>query len=281
LSGNRVAFAVTLAASAFGILASSSVAFAQSSRPYETSFAGVPVGPNDWILTVKGNAQITPMFEGSDKTSFVVFPSFTLRRATEPRRFAAPDDGVSLTFYGNPVVSFGVVAAYQGGRYYQDDRRLFGLSKINWTIEPGVFVELWPTEQLRGRFEIRHGLNGSGFTAGLALDWVERVGRFTVSGGPRAVLADSDYMDKYYSVSPYEAAINGRVLPFKAKGGVRSVGAAAAISYDWSDEWNTTLFGRYDYLTGDAGKSPIVRAFGSRNQFSVGLPAAYSFKTTW
>jgi len=281
LSGSRVALAATLAASALGVLASTTTALAQSSRPYETTFAGEPVGPNDWILTIKGNAQVTPKYEGSDKSSFVAFPSFTIRRATEPKRFAAPDDGVSLTFYGNPLVSFGVVAAYQGGRYYEDDRRLYGLSKINWTIEPGVFVELWPTEQLRARFEIRHGLNGSGFVGSIGLDWVQRIDRLTISGGPRVVLADGDYMDKYYSVTPYEAALNGRVWPFKADGGMRSIGAAAAVSYDWSDEWNTTVFGRYDYLTGDAGKSPIVRTFGSRNQFSVGVTAAYSFKTTW
>ena len=81
-------------------------------------------------------------------------------------------------------------------------------------------------------------------------------------------------------MTPAEAALNGQVTPYDPSGGITSVGATGALTYNWSPEWSTTAFVTYKRLVGDAADSPIVKRFGSENQFGFGLTASYSFAYT-
>jgi outer membrane protein len=236
---------------------------------------------SSWIVTVKGNLRVSPSFPGSDEFSVIGYPSLSFRRAGTVERFSAPDDGLSFSFLDESVFRVGVVGRFVGGRYVDDDRRLLGLEKVDWAIEPGVFVEYWPLEFLRARAEIRRGFNGhEGFVADFGLDAVQRFGAFTVSLGPRLSLGDSEFTRTYFGVTPVEAALNGEVTPYRPSGGITSVGATGAISYDWSPEWSTTAFVTYKHLVGDAADSPIVQEFGSEHQVGFGLTVAYSFGYT-
>lgn len=257
------------------LLASTASVSAQAADP---TFTQLPVSPSGWIVTLRANLRAQPSYPGADDLSFIGYPSFSLRRAGTVERFSAPDDGLSFSFLDDSALRFGVVGRFQGGRYLQDDRRLFGLNKIDWAIEPGLFVEYWPVEFLRARAEIRHGINGHhGFVADLGLDLVQTFGAFTVSAGPRMSLGDSDFTQTYFGVTPEEAALNGVVTAYSPSGGITSVGATASASYNWSEQWSTTAFVSYKRLVGDAADSPIVKEFGSENQVGLGLTVSYSF----
>jgi MipA family protein len=228
-----------------------------------------------WIVTVKGNLRVGPSYPGSDEFSVIGYPSLSFRRAGTVERFSAPDDGLSFSFLEESAFRFGVVGRFVGGRYLEDDRRLVGLEKIDWAVEPGVFVEYWPLEFLRARAEIRRGFHGhEGFVADFGLDAVQKFGAFTVSVGPRLALGDSEFTRTYFGVTPVEAALNG------PSGGITSVGATGAVSYDWSPQWSTTAFVTYKHLVGDAADSPIVKEFGSEHQVGLGLTVSYSFGYT-
>ena len=60
-------------------------------------------------------------------------------------------------------------------------------------------------------------------------------------------------------------------------GGVHSLGAEAGLTYRLGRRWGLFGYAGYDRLIGDAADSPIVRAFGSRDQFSGGLGLFYEF----
>jgi len=64
---------------------------------------------------------------------------------------------------------------------------------------------------------------------------------------------------------------------YRAEGGAKSIGLAGAVSYEWSKQWTTTVYARYNRLVGSASQSPLVAALGSRNQFTLGAIVAYSF----
>jgi outer membrane scaffolding protein for murein synthesis (MipA/OmpV family) len=243
-------------------------------------FNQAPVASASWIATIKGNLRVGPSYPGADDFSVVGFPSVSFRRSGTPERFSAPDDGLSFSFLEESAVRVGFVGRFQGGRYYQDDRRLFGLAKVDWAVEPGVFVEYWPVEFLRARAELRRGVGGhEGFVADLGLDLVQRFGAFTVSVGPRLALGDSEFTRTYFGVTPLEAAINGQVTPYRPSGGLTSVGLTTGVTYEWSPQWSTTAFVTYKRLVGDAADSPIVKRFGDENQFGLGLTVSYSFDT--
>ena len=99
---------------------------------------------------------------------------------------------------------------------------------------------------------------------------------YVFSIGPRARWGDDNYHDAYFSVTPAVAAATG--LPvFDAEGGIHSIGAVAGLTHMLSRDWGVYGFAGYDRLVGDAADSPIVRAFGSRDQYSAGLGLFYSF----
>jgi len=261
---------------ATSLMASSAMMPAQAADP----LTALPVGPSGWIVTLKGNVRVGPTYPGADDFSVIGYPSLSFRRAGTVERFSAPDDGLSFSFLDDSALRFGVVGRFQGGRYLDDDRRLIGLEKIRWAVEPGLFLEYWPVEFLRARAEIRRGFNGhEGFVADLGLDAVQKFGAFTFSAGPRLSLGDSEFARTYFGVTPLEAALNGQVTAYRPSGGITSVGATAALSYDWSTQWSTTAFVSYKRLVGDAADSPIVKRFGSENQTSLGLTFSYSFAT--
>lgn len=232
----------------------------------------------EWLVTVKGNLVASPSYPGASTLSALPYPSLSVRRAGTPESFSAPDDSISFALYDAGWLKAGPAGKFIGARRASDHPGLTGLRDVDWTIEAGGFVEYWPTEKLRTRVELRYGFHGHrGLVADAGADWVERIGAWTLSGGPRLKLASDRFASSYYTVTPAEAALNGRVTPYDAKGGLVSAGLAAAVSYNWTEQWRTTLHGRWDRLTGDAGRSPIPQQLGSRNQFTFGATIAYTF----
>ncbi|MBV9705591.1 MAG: MipA/OmpV family protein [Methylobacteriaceae bacterium] len=244
--------------------------------------ADLPFGflapPPGWVITLGTQVQGAPKFAGSDKYEFTAIPTLTVRRPGEPDGFTTPDDSIEYTVFGNERFRIGPVASFDPGRYLSDDHRLIGLHSVSWGVEAGVFGELWPiVDKLRTRVEVRYGYNYGGFIADVGGDWVEKVGRFTLSAGPRIELADTEYMRKYFGVTPAEAAANGVLTPFSPTGGLRSVGVTLVASYQITEAVKATAFARYDRLVLDAAKSPIVTKFGSPDQVAFGFGLSYAF----
>jgi len=240
------------------------------------AFAAEPANQG-WTITLKANGGLSPAWEGSGALSPYLLPGLSVRRAGSPISFSAPDDSAGFALYDENWLKAGVVGKLKGPRRSAEHADLRGVHDIDWTIEAGLFAEFWPMEKLRARIEARHGFVGHhGNIVDLSVDWVERRGPWTVSVGPRMSLGDTRYMDKLFGVNPSEAAMTG--LPaYRAEGGAKSFGLAGAVSYEWSKQWTTTVYARYNRLAGSASGSPLVAQFGSRNQFTLGAIVACSF----
>jgi outer membrane protein len=237
-----------------------------------------PASSSTWIVTVKATGNVSPDFLGAKTYTPIGYPLFSFRQADTPEGFSAADDGIDWSLYGNEYFNLGPVARYRSGRYNGSDRKLRGLNSIPWTVEVGGYVEVWPTEWLRGRVEVRHGMNGSsGIVSDFAVDGVYKVDNWTLAAGPRLTLATQDFMNMYFGVKPSEAAKNPRVRRYKPSGGIVSAGVLAGAGYQWDENWTLALYGQYDRLVDQAANSPIVKNIGSANQFGVGATIGYSF----
>jgi outer membrane protein len=236
-------------------------------------------GGTAWIVTVGVMTQYGPDFTGAKTNGISFVPQFSFRREGESAEFSAPDDGVDYAIYDTPALKIGPVATFDPGRSRKADISLAGLDNFSWRVEAGAYVEFWPIQDfIRTRIEMLRGLHSNdGFSANLGADMVRRYGDFTLSAGPRLVIADSDAMQFQFGVSPQAALRHGHVAAFEAGGGVQSMGVNATLNYDISEDWRLTIFDRYDRLVGDAADSPITRQFGSADQFTVGIGATYSF----
>lgn len=269
----RIGWAVALAA------LGATPALAQEAR---SSVRPAPTGTSDtYIITLNANGLLQPTFPGSDRLSGSFFPSLSYRRSDEPVRFSAPDDGISISIIDNPTFRVGPVFRFQSGRYLDDDKLLFGLRKKNYDIESGLFVEYWPLTFIRARAELRHGFRSdTGLVGIVGIDYVQPIGQFVFSLGPRVYLGDKRYHDRWYGIRPDEAALNGHVAAYNPGGGLTAIGATAALTYRWNETWSTTGYVNYRHLVGDAADSPIVARIGSKDQFTFGGRISYSFGYT-
>lgn len=234
-----------------------------------------------WIVTVGGTATYEPQHLGAETYRLSALPSISVRRADEHEEFSAPEDGLDYSLLGNRTFQIGPVANLRGDRTIRQDRRFQGLKKYHGTVDAGAFLNVWPIEdRFRIRLEVRQGLRpDDGIVADLNADLVKHFGSFTLSGGPRVSFGDAVANKLESGVSPLEASQNGLVPAFNPHAGVRSVGFGAAVSYDWSEEWRTTVFQRFDRLVDGVAESPITQRLGSADQLTVGLGLTYSFKT--
>ncbi len=257
------------AAVAAGIFLSTSLARAQ---PMWSPLSG------EWLVTLKGNFTGPPAYAGSDKMAFAFSPGLSIRRAGTPLSFSAPDDNIGFAVIDHGWFKFGPSAKFVATRSSGDHRELTGLRDVPWSLEAGVFAEAWASPNIRLRADMRYGLHGhKGVVLDLGGDYVHRAVAWTLSGGPRLVLGSSGFAARTFGVTPAESVFNGVLPAYKPGGGVTSIGLSGAVSYDWSERWRTTVWGRYDRLTFDAGDSPIVRISGSPNQFTLGATLAYTF----
>ncbi len=228
-----------------------------------------------WIVTLGGSMAFAPTYEGARTGSLYFMPSFDIRRADEPATFSAPDDSFGIGLFDFDGVRFGVLGGLREGR---PDWVIPGLPGYATTIEGGGFAEFWPVEgRLRTRIELLQGLAANaGLAANLSADLVEKQGPLTIAFGPRLSLGDRVLMQTEFGV-PQQAVALGIAPPFDADAGIKSAGLATSLSYDWSQEWTTTVFGSYQHLAGAAAQSPVVTGTGSPNQLTVGLGFERSF----
>jgi len=241
-----------------------------------------PKPASTWVISVGGMAKMSPAFDGSKQWGPGFSPSFSWHKPGEKVDFSAPEDSIGLGLYQNKFVKIGLAGALDMGRFHTANSSLNGVHDVKWTVQGGAFVELWPVEdRLRMRMEILHGFRGTdGLLVNLSADYVYKVGRWTLSGGPRVTIADHMYQRSRFGITPADA-LTSAYKAFDPKGGVKSVGVGFAERYEFNKSWTGTLYQHYDRLTGFAAASPLVRQGGSRNQFTFGVGLVYSFDFGW
>lgn len=268
------------------------VAIAVSSAASAADLAPPPPAPapvEGWTVTLGFGPEVFNSFPGSKSLSMWPTGYISYRRPGEPEPFVSPDDGFGIALLDLPWIKAGPVARFINERTLSggfgtigNNDNFFGLHNVGFTAELGGFLELWPTDFFRARFEARQGVSGSqGFDANIELDVVEHYGNFTFSAGPRFQLGDNHFVSEYFSVTPAEALLNGRVFAYQAVGGLVSVGGLGAIKYQFTPTWSATAFGGVNRYVSSAAGSPIPNRLGSLNDMTAGVLIAYTFNWNW
>ena len=233
--------------------------------------------PGGYIVTLQAIGAVAPSFPGSSVVRPYPFPGFSVRAIGEPERFSAPDDGFGVPVLEADGLRMGPVANFVFRRGNRDG--LFGLRQVGLTHEVGGFAEYFAFDHFRARAELRQGVDGhEGFVASLGADFYGESNSFRVSLGPRLNIGDNRYANAYFSVTPVEAILNGRLEPYQATGGFTSAGGVATVRYDFTPNLNATVYTGLQRLTGSVGGSPIPNMVGSRDQFTAGVSVSRSFE---
>lgn len=221
-------------------------------------------------------AQAVPRFPGSDDTSVKPFWDFAITRGAKPFEFEAPDESFGFPLLRASGFEFGPALNLESSRRREHVRA--PVDEVGTSFEVGGFVQYWLGEAFRIRTEARKGLGGHrGLAGSVSADYVVRDGdRYVISVGPRLSVSDDTYQGAYFGVSPGAAARTG--LPvYRPGSGVHAVGVASGATYALNERWGLIGYAKYDRLVGDAGRSPLIRAYGERDQLSGGLGLTYTF----
>jgi MipA family protein len=228
------------------------------------------------IVRVAIGPEIVPDHVGANGTKFAPYVNVDMKREGKEFEFEAPDESFGFGIIDVGAFEFGPAVALESAR--RPSRFPVPIDKVSATVEAGAFAQLFLGKSFRVRGELRKGLGGhDGWISQVSADLIARRGDdYVFSIGPRVSWADEEYQQAYFGVTPAVSAASG--LPaFNADSGVRGVGAATSLSYQFTPDWGIQAYGRYERLVGDAGRSPLIRTYGSRHQFSVGLGLSYTF----
>ncbi|WP_294329726.1 MipA/OmpV family protein [uncultured Sphingomonas sp.] len=222
-------------------------------------------------------AQVVPSYPGADHNAVRPLFDFASARGSAQFDYEAADESPNVTLYHRDGLEAGIAVGLQSARTRK--RAGADLTKVGFTVEPGVFVGYYLVPQLRAYGELRQGVNGhEGAVGFVGLDYVQRDGdRWLLAVGPRVMLSDTKYRRAYFGVSQRDAAAVGIPVYRVGDNPVHSVGLAATGLRQLTPRWGLYSYLAYDRLTGDAARSPITQRLGSKNQFSGGLALSYTF----
>jgi outer membrane protein len=242
------------------------------SLPFLSSVSG------DWTVMVGAGGEATPDFEGSKRYMANAVPIFSVYRAGSPDRFHSPRDNAGITLFDFDGFYAGPVGKFVMARTASSDNTLRGLGDVNAAIEVGGFAEYFPVDWFRTRVEVRQGFGGHhGVVADFSGDFIVPLSqRWTLSGGPRFTVENTNATAPYFSITPAQAMASGLPM-FDAKGGAHSTGAGAQVRYQIDPQWEAHSYAEYQHLLGAAAASPLVKLRGSPDQATVGLGISYSF----
>ena len=156
----------------------------------------------DWALKLGATGMVAPDFEGSRKYMFSATPIISLGKAGPEARFTSRNDGISISLYDTGAFRAGINGKFIFGRDDGDSDSLRGIDPVRFGGELGGFAEVYPTDWLRVRGEVRHGIRShDGIVADISADaFMDVTETIRVSAGPRMTVASADYFDAYYGV---------------------------------------------------------------------------------
>ena len=239
-----------------------------------------------WLVTLGLYGVVGPRFEGSKHHDITPWPIISWRQEGSKEWIELPKDGLDLPLIETNNLRAGLVGYW---RWQRDTATIpqrgftrIGHSRIDLSLEAGLFAEYWPADWLRTRIETREAFLGArGLIANISSDLVWRPhSAWTFAAGPRLSLADREFMEDYYGVDGSQSSASG--LPvYRATAGIRSFGTGAFAQYKMTPSWTTRSFIEYEHLAGAAGDSPVITARGSREQIMIGVGLSYTFKAAW
>lgn len=235
----------------------------------------------DWYLQVGAAGFSAPRFEGAKGRIFSASPLISLGRAGSQVRFTSRNDNMSFSILDVGSLRAGPVGKIVWGRSSGNADELNGLDSVKRGFEAGGFAEVYPTDWLRVRGEVRRGFRShSGVVTDVFVDAFQDVTpTVRISAGPRLQVGSAKYLDAYYGVTPAESARSG-LRPYKPDTGLSAVGVGGEIKWRITDAITTSAFGEYRRLMGPAKDSSLVRDRGSANQLMLGVSATYRFDFT-
>ena len=200
----------------------------------------------------------TTKYEGSDNfiSRTLPFIDFKYKRLS-----FNPISGVKINFYNyeNWILNYGI--GLNLGRDPKQDNNLFGLNKINWTLEPKVEAKYksnyyFISSELA--FDIfQKGHKGSYLKTSLGSGFpIFELDTFIIPS-ISFTYADKTYLNNYFGIDNTENVLSGYSL-YSLSDGIKDISATVIGIYKLNNKLSLTANFSYQKLIGQVAKSPIT-----------------------
>jgi outer membrane scaffolding protein for murein synthesis (MipA/OmpV family) len=226
----------------------------------------------DWRVTTGIGAEMEPIYEGSKR--YTATPSAVIDVRYKDIAFLSDGEGLGVNLLRGQTYRAGVAIDYDLGRDHHLQHRLTGTGNVGVAPEAKLFAEYFLLPFVY-RVDIRRGLGGhDGFIGDVGMYVPLPVAKDTyVFTGPSVTFADDRYMQAYFGISPAQAS-RSQFSAFNAHAGLDRAGWGVTGVYMYSKHLWFQAQGAWEYMLGDAGRSPIVE---EKSQFSLGVNVLYHF----
>ncbi|MBA2078931.1 MipA/OmpV family protein [Rhodanobacter sp. PCA2] len=189
------------------------------------------------------------------------------------------EDGLQWDLIRDTRLHGGIYGDFQWGR----DRDDLGASLAGKlpTLAPratgGGYLEWEFNPQLDAGLRLSHDLNGAGAYLEFYAEWdPPKLGLLEQSLQLRWQSMNGAAMRRFFGVAPASATALG-VPAWQPGGGSQLAALAYNLFLPTGKHTGLAASLEYGYLLGDAAASPLVRQYGSRNQFTESLAFVYHF----
>lgn len=260
----------------------------EASTSFADDNAKNPFGPwyltdreSGWYFDVFAGVEYEPTYAGSDK--YELEPGLNLRamyKNSHNHRFFVSLGELGGIFQLTENSAFSAVLEYEEGRENKSDNALNGLDKVRDTVEGqfSFFYRFLPNTFLFAVFQPDLLGRGKGlvYFVGVGNDTLFFADRLRVSTGIDLSFADAEHMQTEFAVSDSESARTG-LEAYRPGGGIKSWTGSLVLEYFLHDNWSLWFDSEFEYYTGKARKSPLIRDEGSpfTYELSTGLRWRY------
>ena len=213
-------------------------------------------------------------YQGSDERRTMAVPLVEYQWANG--WFAGSTNGVGYNFSKRQDMQYGARLTATFGREESRSLALRGMGDIDPRAEIGGFFNYAISREVSLSSSLRYGSgqDRNGLLADLGLGYsTELSGDLRLGMGLAATLANANYMQSYFGVTPAQALRSGYAT-YKPGAGLRDVRANLSLTYWLNPKISATAGVSISMLSGDARNSPLVR----QKSTTTGLLAvAYGF----
>lgn len=213
-------------------------------------------------------------YRGSDQRKNAVFPLVDYQWANG--WFAGTGNGVGYNFSKRSDLQYGARLTADFGRKASDSASLNGMGDVDAKPELGAFLNYSVSPNVTITSSLRAG--SAQDAAGVLLDLgavysVVVAPQWRLATGVATTVANANYMQSYFGVTPTQSANSGYV-PYTPSAGIRDVRANLSANYRWDARTSITTGVSFSGLSDDAKKSPLVR---QSETTSLILALSYAF----
>jgi outer membrane scaffolding protein for murein synthesis (MipA/OmpV family) len=244
--------------------------------------------PAGWRFSVGAGALYAPAFVGSKDYQIIAFPYVNVE--FKDLIFASVKEGFGYNvIHSNgwrvgPLVKYVFERKEDGSNPFRvggnKSTALKGLGNVDATFECGGFAE-YRYGSFAYKVGLRQGIDGhKGMIGEASINYSGAIMRFgppiIYAVGPRAVFADSEYINAYFGINQTQSVRSG-LHRYDAGGGIVSYGLGGFMLMPLYDPFSVSVFGGYDRLGHEVADSPLIKQRGSDNQFAIGLSVTCKF----